>query len=398
MPCYPRTLLIAVVLALAACGDESTSERATEQPGPHMDQPVAGAGGGQLSGDTEFGTLDDPASVEMGAAVQEPAYEPTDRIDFDNVTNLGGAPTIAGLPEPPKSGFRIVLPVRTVQPGEEWKGCIALPYPKLTHRNVYEARIYTSGALHHSNVIGVQQKAGPSSYPSCPPGTGDAIQIALDNFLSDSPIDVLFANSTQIDGGERLVFPPATAFKVRTDGAEVLADAHYLNAGSEPIDSQVVYDFFTMPDADVEHTLGAMVVHDQSFRVAPGDTKDVVNDCLTRSQGHLVSLMPHAHERTVEFTVEITRPDDSETIFTSGSFDGDSKITVFDDPIALDGARIKQTCRIHNDLDVPIVYGTGTDEMCISFGYITPATEAFVAYKAVPLSPCLTTRTGHLFE
>jgi len=394
----PLPLLAALCLAVA-CGDRGLEEPSSPGGLPG-EQPVAGAMGFvEAPGAGMDGMLRDGTALPVDGARRWPApmYEPAERVDFDNVTLLGEAPTM-DLPEPPRSGFRIVLPVREVAPGEEWEGCIALPYPEFEHRNVYHARIYTSGALHHSNLVGVQHDGRPSSYPSCPPGTGDSIQIALDSFLSNSPIDILFANSTQIDETEEIVFKPQTAYKVRTAGAEVLADAHYLNTGFEPVHSEVVYDFFTMPDEQVVHTLGAMVVHDQSFRVEAGTDKDVSNDCATQSRGHLVSIMPHAHERTVDFTVDIMGGGHIDEVFSSGVFGGESKITVFDEPIPLSDARIRQTCRMRNDLDRPIVYGTGQDEMCITFGYVTPATEAFVAYKLLPLTPCTTTRTGHLFE
>ena len=46
----------------------------------------------------------------------------------------------------------------------------------------------------------------------------------------------------------------------------MLAEIHYLNSGIEPVARSVVYDFVTMPDEQVLHTLGAMVIDDQSFR------------------------------------------------------------------------------------------------------------------------------------
>jgi hypothetical protein len=42
-------------------------------------------------------------------------YEPQTRIDFDNVVSYGGAPTLR-LPDPPKSGFRLVVPPMDLEP------------------------------------------------------------------------------------------------------------------------------------------------------------------------------------------------------------------------------------------------------------------------------------------
>src|SRR5262249_7423656 len=51
-------------------------------------------------------------------------YEPQDRVDRDNVSAYGEALTELTLPEPPKSGFRLIAPPRTLSPGEEVEGCL----------------------------------------------------------------------------------------------------------------------------------------------------------------------------------------------------------------------------------------------------------------------------------
>src|SRR4051812_11057063 len=55
------------------------------------------------------------------AACVDPAlrYEPAERVDHDNVAAFGDPLTRLQLPDPPKSGFRIVAPPRTLAPGEE---------------------------------------------------------------------------------------------------------------------------------------------------------------------------------------------------------------------------------------------------------------------------------------
>src|SRR6185503_13333845 len=175
-------------------------------------------------------------------------YEPATRIDFDNVVSYGDAPAL-DLPEPPKSGFRLVVPPMDLEPGEELEDCRAWAYPSIKHKNVYAARLYTSGSLHHSNMYGTAIPAsGPSLYPACSQAQIDAFSVPdLENIIY-----VLFANSTQIESGEQIVFEPGMAFKLTTEGREVTTNIHWLNPTSRRIRSEVVYDFYTMPDELVE--------------------------------------------------------------------------------------------------------------------------------------------------
>src|SRR5690349_11660247 len=56
-------------------------------------------------------------------------YEPVERIDENNVVAFGEALQVLDLPDPPKSGFRLVAPPMTLGPGEEIETCLSWPYP-----------------------------------------------------------------------------------------------------------------------------------------------------------------------------------------------------------------------------------------------------------------------------
>src|SRR3712207_9305185 len=56
-------------------------------------------------------------------------------------------------------------------------------------------------------------------------------------------------NSTQIEGGETLSFPEGMGFPVDPT-REIVTNIHYLNTRAEDQRIEVVYDFFTMSEAD----------------------------------------------------------------------------------------------------------------------------------------------------
>ena len=91
-------------------------------------------------------------------------YDPPARVDFNNVVVYGEMPTELSLPEPPKSGFRLIVQPQNLGPGEEKSTCFAWAYPQLRNRYVYAARLYTTGGLHHSNMFGMVHNPtlGPS--------------------------------------------------------------------------------------------------------------------------------------------------------------------------------------------------------------------------------------------
>jgi hypothetical protein len=300
----------------------------------------------------------------------------------DNVASYESTELTLELPEPPKSGFRLVVPSRELAPGEEVETCHAWVFPRITHRNVYAARVYTSGALHHSNMYGVPyHESGPSPYPGCAPGQGSPFA-QVGNFLKGDIMDVLFANSTQIEGGEQIVFPEGMAFKITTENREAATSIHWLNVTDEPLKSEIVYDFFTMPDELVETELVPFVFENQGFEVPAQQEADIVTECAVNGTGNIVSVMPHTHARAVAFDVALLREDGSEQrIFQDGAFDTESEITVFPEPWSLAGVTgIRHRCTVANDLDRPIVWGTGDDEMCTLFGYMYPPSAQQVGF------------------
>lgn len=312
-------------------------------------------------------------------------YEPEERIDHDNVVAFGEPITQLDLPEPPKSGFRLVATPRTLAPGDEISTCISWPFPAIKNTLVYAARVYATPGLHHSNVISkpVDEDFGPNPYPKCHPGADDP--------FSDVPAvipDVLFASSTQVTGREELVFPPGLAFRIDPT-REVSTNYHLLNVTAEEQTIEVVYDFFTMPDDKLVNEVAPFAMQVNDFLVPPQATQDVGTTCKVYG-GNVVSIMPHFHQFSERFTTEILRSGgDVEMVYEDQGFDIESDIITYDPPLQLgEDDSFRFGCRISNTTDHDITFGLGENEMCVLFGYLYPVEKQVVGYSPYQGEPC----------
>ena len=379
-----------LALLVSAC----TSDRAL---GTETDSDGGEKGAHDSASMRDSGTCDDDMVWWRGRCVDPlRRYEPEERLDVDNVVAYGEATTMLDLPPPPKSGFRLVVPPRVLTPNAEIQACHAWQFPALHHRNVYAARIYVTNGLHHSNLFGVPlASSGPSPYPKCTAGQAD-LASQVPNLLSGNILDVLFANSTQIADGEQVVFPKGMAFKLTTDGREAAASIHWLNTTERVLKSEIVYDFFTMPDEEVETEIVPFVFETEDFTVPAGSTSQITSVCNFASTGKIVSMMPHTHKRAVAFHVDLLRADGtSQSILEDGAFDTGSDIEVLDKPISLAGfTGLRHSCEVRNELDRPIVFGFGDDEMCTLFGYLYPPSAQLLGYTARGAGACATLNLG----
>lgn len=317
-------------------------------------------------------------------------YEPAARVDHDNVAAYGDPLTQLKLPDPPRSGFRIVAPPRTLAPGEEVETCLAWPIPATQEHIIHAGRIYATPGLHHSNVIAkpVDPAVGPNPYPACNPGAADPF-----SKLPSVIPDVLFANSTQVVGQETLAFPPGMGFHF-DPSREIATTIHFLNTGTTPQIVEVAYDFFTMPEASLEHEVAPFTLAVNDFLVPPHSIGKVGTDCQVYG-GDVVSLMPHTHKLAQDFTVDLVRGEKAERVLESGSYGLESDIHVYDPQISLEGvSSMKFECTFNNTTDHDVVYGIGSNEMCILFGYVYPVNAQFVAFSGYQGDPCQSVRIG----
>ena len=318
-------------------------------------------------------------------------YEPAAQLDLDNVVAYGEPLQDLELPPPPKSGFRIVAPPRTLQPGEEVSFCLSWPIPEVTHKIVHGGRLYTTSGLHHSNMVAkpVVPELGPNPYPKCHPGAGDPFS----NIGAGIP-DVLFANSTQVVGEETIKFPEGMGYVLDTT-REISTSIHYLNTQTEPQRIELAYDFFTMPADELTQEVAPFVVQIEEFFIPPHTTEAVGTTC-TVFGGNIVSLMPHTHDLAQRFTVDFTSFDgQARRVYDDGAYDLASDIRSYDPPLDLEGvASIRHECLFNNTHDIGVEYGLGKNEMCILFGYIYPPVKQFAGLVPEDGANCSSLQLG----
>ena len=318
-------------------------------------------------------------------------YEPAQRLDSDNVTAFGDALTRLQLPEPPRSGFRIIAPPRSMKPGEEVDFCLAWPFPRFQNHVVYAGRLYTTKGLHHSNLISkpVDASVGPNPYPGCHPGASDP--------FSQLPAvipEVLFANSTQVSGEETLAFPPGKGYPV-DPSRELVTRMHLLNPTAETQLVEVAYDFFTMPAAFLVDEVAPFLLQVDDFDVPPHSTGVVGSTCPVFG-GNVVEMMPHTHKLATRFTVDLLdlqgKPN---RVIDNGAFDSQSHIQIYQPGIDLSNtASMKFECTFANTTNHNVVYGLGQNEMCILFGYIHPVKNQFIGHSTYQGKPCQAMEIG----
>ncbi|MEZ4297488.1 MAG: hypothetical protein R3B70_21180 [Polyangiaceae bacterium] len=335
-----------------------------------------------------------PAGTEdfEGRCVDPTArYEPDERIDHDNVVAYGEPLQVLELPEPPRSGFRLIAPPITLDPGEEILTCVSWPYPEIDRTLVYAARVYATPGLHHSNVIAKppSETLGPNPYPECHPGADDP--------FSELPAvipDVLFASSTQVTGREDLVLSPGLAFRIDPT-REVSTNYHLLNTSSEPQRIEVAYDFFTMPEEALVNEVAPFAMQVSDFLVPPHSKQDIGATCRVYG-GTVVTMMPHYHQFSERFTTDLVTPEgDSTPIYEDEGFDIESDIRVFDPPIELgDFDSFRFTCSVNNTTDHDITFGLGENEMCVLFGYLYPVEKQVVGFSKFQGEKCQSFQIG----
>lgn len=351
----------------------------------------SGGGGGCGEGEVEYdGRCVDPRF----------RYEPEDRLDFDNVAYYSEEPYILlELPEAPKSGFRLQIPPVDLEPGEDYSYCLSWAIPDMQNRYIYSALLHTTPGLHHSNLLSVPMdpENGPNNYPDCRVGAADPFGAFARTFTIP---DVLFANSTQVVGEEGFRFPEGSGYFL-AEGNEAVTSIHVVNAGDDVWRLEAAYDFFTMPKEEVAAEVVPFVFTINDFLLPPQQEKTIGSSCDVFG-GHVTAIMPHMHEWGEGFDVRLW-PDVEQTAEPHVIYDKqgiylpESDIKIFEEPTAMDDfARLQYRCHFYNDTDHDMNFGTGENEMCVMFGYMSPPENQVAGFASYEDEPCLSARIGLL--
>ena len=114
---------ISTCALLCACSSGHAAEDDDAPRDAGQNTKGSGKDGGRAEPECKLGTV----RGDDGDCVIDPLrrFEPAERVDFDNVVAYGDAELTLDLPEPPKSGFRLVVAPRRLEVNEEIEECQA---------------------------------------------------------------------------------------------------------------------------------------------------------------------------------------------------------------------------------------------------------------------------------
>lgn len=333
-------------------------------------------------------------------------YEPEHQQDEDNVVYYAGTELQhLDLPPPPRSGFRLIADPFVLEPFEQAFFCQSWQLPELDNHHIYTAELRVSDGLHHANMFAIPPQEGydePQPSPGCHPGAAGHIGAGISEVVQggtptpDMFPEVLFANSTQIGGGESLEFPDGVAFRVTNN--EVVLDTHYYNTSDQPITIELVYDFYTMPEEQVTNEVVPNVYLFLDFLIEANTQHDLVADCDWFG-GEISAIMPHMHEWGVGYDVKFM-DDAGEVVSNPYNLSGfnlpESDITVYEDLITetAGATTVQFTCTINNTNDHPMCMGTGENEMCFLFAYTYPTESQVFGIIPTEGADCIAFNVG----
>lgn len=286
-------------------------------------------------------------------------------------------------------GFTIQLPAFTLQPGDEQFPCYIFPLDLQGPSHlVGGAQVQTQPGMHHGNVT-TRPSTGTGFRP-CPAGDQSSLVggEALDILAGGA---VLFASSTQHTGTEWQSPPTGMAYPI-TDGFEIVARMHYLNASTNPVTVSPTYQWYTVDESTVTQVLAPFIWVYSDFSIAPGQTLTVEGDCTFPPGMKIALVLPHMHKLGTAFTAGfLGGPLDKQPWLESKGYDpGNGVMRVYDPPLDLsqgDGASF--SCTWFNSTDQTVVEGVGNNEMCMLFGYGFPAASTFTLKASAATDKCL---------
>ncbi len=230
---------------------------------------------------------------------------------------------------------------------------------------VNTVRADNDGSFHHSNWIFVPDTAydGPDGvWPCDERGYVDIEAAAMGG--------VFFAQSTQARSDVQS-FPDGVAFEVPAR-SRVIGQVHFLNHGTEPVDTQIRMSVFTLEESEVQTRLRPLIFTNLGLEIAPLAQTHARMDCdVPDPDFDVYYVLPHYHELGQRMRVSALNDTAEEAeIFTSTAAYGDALGGMIDPPAPVRGAsQIRVSCEYDNPRDSTVGYGFGDQEMCVVLIY-----------------------------
>jgi hypothetical protein len=139
---------------------------------------------------------------------------------------------------------------------------------------------------------------------------------------------VLFGSTTQVMVNEWESFPCGMAYAIKP-GYQIVANLHYLNASSVPLDPKPKYQWYTIDPKALTQQVYPFAWELTTFSIPPETSATVTGSCALASDMHVVNVLPRMHRLGIGLDLSyLGGPLDGEKFLTSPGYNPDSRLQV----------------------------------------------------------------------
>lgn len=246
---------------------------------------------------------------------------------------------------------------------------------------VSSVELTTGAGFHHSNWFFVPEQGAFDG----PDGTYKCSDRNFNEPVAAIKGGVLFAQSTQAPH-EVQAFPPGVVIKIPAR-SKIVAAIHLLNPADSAVTLTPTITLVPIAEAAVTTQLHGISLENHALGLPPQQRSRFVVDCDLTSQwqtlynlGQVTSPTPdfkiyyalaHYHRMGTGLTIEAARPDSSSvTVYSTTTRIGDSLGAQIVPAFAMASfSRLRLSCDYFNNTNAPVVWGVGTNEMCVFLAF-----------------------------
>ncbi len=288
------------------------------------------------------------------------------------VVALGGMARAKSPLKKPARGFQTKVPAFTIQPGEDWEGCL---YGRLSNKKAMDIAGFqlTMPAGAHHFVLwkydGDPAKA-PTTWKLAPGCTG---QTGGGSFVPNN----LFGMQTP---NGRVRFPEGVAVRIAKH-QPVLFNPHMKNFTTAVETPDVRFNIIPAKPHSVKHLAKSLTVGNLNDIHIPADANFRMEfDWVVPGDMYVVQLSTHQHSLGTATKVDLYDAEGGtmmENLVTNDSWEHPVEWWPTTPRLVTKGQVMHTTCEWHNTRDRQVDFGVETtDEMCFLTGYFYKADDA----------------------
>lgn len=296
----------------------------------------------------------------------EPVGAPSDKGPYGGNTEFDPGPVPAGFQ-------RFEMPVVTVQPGEDKMFCQWVAPPSGPAQNVLEVTGLQGLAGHHATVYANSKIEEVGTTREC---------------SDDDMVTVTFLGAVGGEGtaGPAVSLPEGMVFQM-PEGQAIMANTHYINTTTEPIEGHTVLDVkFADPDPSLI-VAGSFAINYLGMQIPPMQTHSVDVTCTVDQKFSFVMFSNHMHRHGTEVFTEVIRADKTTELLAKD--EGWTADLAFNPPyvhwpkespfVVNPGDTLHERCTWQNDTSGTIAFPT---EMCVGVAYTMEAGAQYICNAA----------------